>query len=241
MNKTLTVLSIDFDFFQIVDEDTIRTCYPDGHDNTTELSMFVWSSYYVDKYLKEKITNVKPNETKLRQLMNILRKCNMFTPSLVANSHKHIYDFIHNQLKSTNSEKLELINIDMHHDMFDNGDELDCGNWVSLIKKDIPTEFTWIANEISEKIYGDSFDKNDKLQTDFNCLKNKKIDAIFICRSDTWLPPHLDKSFDKLLKFMCNNFYNVICEKCVTTPRNMTPLIKQLEMSYNTMLGEKHG
>lgn len=46
--RSLKVLSIDFDYFQNVNADTIRSCYPDGIDLPTELSTIVWSGYYAN-------------------------------------------------------------------------------------------------------------------------------------------------------------------------------------------------
>ena len=33
--QKLRVLSIDFDYFQVVDKDTVQSCYPDGIDLDT--------------------------------------------------------------------------------------------------------------------------------------------------------------------------------------------------------------
>ena len=44
--QRLRVLSIDFDYFQVVDKDTVQSCYPDGIDLDTSLSTVVWASHY---------------------------------------------------------------------------------------------------------------------------------------------------------------------------------------------------
>ena len=44
MKKELNVLSIDYDFFQTVDIDTLATCYPDGHDLPTEIANVIWAT-----------------------------------------------------------------------------------------------------------------------------------------------------------------------------------------------------
>ena len=96
--RSLKVLSIDFDYFQNVDADTIRSCYPDGIDLPTELSTIVWSGYYANDRTRNKLSSV----TILNDELNLLRKLltskdnfRVSTPVLIANSHVHIYDFIH--------------------------------------------------------------------------------------------------------------------------------------------------
>ncbi len=80
------------------------------------------------------------------------------------------------------------------------------------------SQIVWIANEISEKIYGL---KNIPVKYDFSCIKNKKFDLIFLCRSDNWFPPHLDKYFVKLALIMKEHFQNIDIHDNVIIPRNI--------------------
>ena len=43
--------------------------------------------------------------------------------------------------------------------------------------------------------------------------------AIFLCRSDVWLPPHLDQPFNDIAEFIKGQFTNVQIRPCVTAPR----------------------
>ena len=93
--QRLRVLSIDFDYFQVVDKDTVQSCYPDGIDLDTSLSTVVWASHYAIPSQKEKLDKVFCNQEELRLIRHILNNnCKATAPVCIANSHVHIYDFI---------------------------------------------------------------------------------------------------------------------------------------------------
>lgn len=235
MNKALNILSIDFDFFQIVNKDTLLTCYPDGHDLSTELSKIVWTDYYVNPKTKDKLNAVKANHKLIGNLQKKLKQTNKAANVLVANSHVNIYDFIMSLMEKHDKSKINIIHIDMHHDMFNNTQELDCGNWLNYIKDQYDTNVKWITNKTSLDIYGLDKKEFHMIEFNFNNINLDNIDAIFLCRSDIWLPPHLDYAFDKFLKFLCNYFDNVIGEPCIKSPRNMTELIENQKKLYEQL------
>lgn len=72
--QRLRVLSIDFDYFQVVDKDTVQSCYPDGIDLDTSLSTVVWASHYAIPSQKEKLDKVFCNQEELRLIRHILMK-----------------------------------------------------------------------------------------------------------------------------------------------------------------------
>ena len=208
--RVLRVLSIDYDFFQTADMQTLMTCYPDGRDLPTPLSCAVWSGYYAVPETREKLLGVKINWSLLKQMQTILlgacyRK--QFR-SMVTNSHKHIYKFIKDEYfdspaggedgHGSRYDHLELVNVDMHHDMFNSNPEPDCGNWVRHIAKEIPTDLTWIANPVSKEAYGLDDPQFDIIENSLDCLTGKRWDLVFLCRSDNWTPPHLDGGFKHL-------------------------------------------
>lgn len=228
--KTLKVLSIDFDFFQLVDKDTIRTMYPDGLDLDSSLTEFTWSSYYRPSNSVE--NKVKIDSESLDNLKTILNNQDKTLPVMIANSHKHIYKFILDNKKDCT--KLDLVNIDMHHDMFNDNKNLDCGNWIKhIIEKFDKYNLTWIANKISKEVYGMGKEFSI-IKTDFKEIENDSFDIIFICRSDTWLPPHLDEHFDNLYQFIINNFEDILVDKQIKKPRNLN-LIKEIAAKHEEM------
>lgn len=224
--KKLKVLSVDFDYFQKVNKETILECYPDGHDLGTELSCIVWAGRY--SYQKNKLLKVKADTKKIDELEDIIRNMSYYSPIMVCNSHKHCYDFIENIYNSDKYEGIELVNIDMHHDLFNDNEELDCGNWIGHVVKDFPCEVTWICNPISKDVYGIDSSEFTIVREDFSEIQYETFDALFLCRSDMWLPPHLDDKFQELFHYICENFSDVIKEKNIEIPRDVNSILNSI-------------
>lgn len=204
-NHTLRILSIDFDLFQNVDVDTVMTCYPDGVDLPTKLSSFVWRGHYISD--ENRIKAISINTDMIEELKELILKSTTHTlpDSMICNSHKHIYKFIHSKFDDSNYEGVSIDHLDMHHDLFSENEELDCGNWLSFIKNEIDTNITWVANGISKEVYGLEGKGFDVIGTDLTAIKNHTWDVIFLCRSDNWLPPHLDSHFTDFAEFIIDN------------------------------------
>ena len=67
-------------------------------------------------------------------------------------------------------------------------------------------------------------------------MRYKEYDIIFLCRSDNWLPPHLDNEFHKLLKVFTKHFDIVRIEKSVAEPRKYQEAVKEeKELFYRAM------
>lgn len=227
--RPLKILSIDFDFFQCVEKETLYT-YPDGHDLSTEMSIFVWTHHYANPQEEKLLNKVSVNQKLLDEMKEIIinnKSEEVDKPTMVANSHKHIYDFIVKNYNPKKHNGIDLVNIDMHHDMFNDNPELDCGNWITHITERYPNyQMTWIANPISEEMYGFGEKIKHYVKTDFESIKDKQFDIIFLCRSDTWLPPHLDDKFDELYQCIIENYYNVLVDKQITKPREFMEAVK---------------
>lgn len=204
MKKVLQVLSVDYDLFQIVTVDTIEKHYPDGIDLTDELSKVVWRSHYSEPDGLEDLLNVKTDRHLLSELYGLLSASFYYKLSdvMICNSHKHIYPFIREHYDRGDFEKVYIDHLDMHHDMFNGNDALDCGNWLEHIKKEIPTRINWVTNPISRKVYGLTKPEFDSIRTDFSNLTDRVWDIIFLCKSSNWVPPHLDEDFCDLAKFL---------------------------------------
>ena len=106
-------------------------------------------------------------------------------------------------MDDSNYDTINIDHLDMHHDIFsDNQDSLNCGNWLSFIKEEMNTNVTWIANPISKEVYGLDGKEFDVVRTDLKEIQNHTWNMIFLCRSDNWLPPHLDGYFEDLAGFL---------------------------------------
>ncbi len=231
MNKhrTLRILSIDFDLFQNVDINTIMTCYPDGIDLPTKLSSLVWRGHYIRD--EKRIKAVTINKGMIEELKDLILKNSSHTlpDAMICNSHKNIYDFIHSKIDGSDYKSLCIDHLDMHHDLFSENKELDCGNWLSFIKNEIDTNITWVANRISKEVYGLEGQVFDDIRTDLTDIKNHTWDIIFLCRSDNWLPPHLDSDFTDLAEFIIKNSLSCKGELNILKPRWTPEYQKDIE------------
>ncbi len=99
----------------------------------------------------------------------------------------------------------------MHHDFFNDNEKVDCGNWISHIFNEYGREniyFKWIANPISLDVYGFTSEEKSIINaaTSLEDICDEKYDYIFLCRSDNWLPPHLDREFYKITDVIRSHF-----------------------------------
>lgn len=216
--KPINILSIDFDYFQNVDSKTLLMHYPDGIDLPEELSRFIWVSHYANPYAEKELLNVKIKQDKLNELMSYIKTINNKIPVMIASSHLSIYDFIHKYCNI--NDNLNIINLDMHHDMFDAApDKIHCGNWLKYIIQEYKNvNTTWICNPVSLETMNNP-DINTIID-DLISLKNIDFDMIFLCRSDNWSAPHLDDYF-------------VILAECLGKISSNLDLENVLEPRYN--------
>lgn len=199
--KTTHILSIDFDYFQQTDEETAKSNYPDGHDLNPELSAICWSDHYRNE--RYPIRDITVNQKEIDALKSLLLNQRDVKECMIALSHVSIYNFITSKAES--EKLLHITNIDMHHDMFNNNKTLDCGNWLSHISKQYKLALEWVVNPISESCYGLDERFSNILFHTIKDLKNQQYQYIFLCRSDMWTPPHLDRNFDELKQFFIEN------------------------------------
>ncbi len=203
----MKVLSIDFDYFQDVKPDTISRCYPDGIDTSPYISSVIWGTIYARH--EEEILSIGIKEKEMEYLKNLLKCQNEDVPVIIALSHKSIVQFIEQNFRD---DKIEITNIDEHPDISNGNPNLDCGNWIGYLSDKYRLSLTWIADR---KIVDNVFCPDDKDDTrqlkslinySISELKEEKYDMVFLCRSDAWLAPHLDKDFNKLCDFLKENF-----------------------------------
>lgn len=222
MIKTLNILSIDFDFFQNVSKKALYRYYPEGLDLPTEISNIVWAGHYSTH--NEQILNIKPYKKGLKIVKKIIKE-NMPYHAMIRNSHVHCYHFILDYLYDhPEIQTINLYNIDMHHDVSNQNDKLDCGNWIGKLSETLPEtvklNVIWIANRVSKYAYGLTSETERKmLHEDINILNNRQFELIFLCRSDNWVPPHLDTEFIELANIIQDTAYFTEIEEKILTPR----------------------
>lgn len=235
--KPVNVLSIDFTVFQDVDIDTIKTCYPDGTSLSTNMSRFVWSSYYANPTTSDRLKAVKLNEALIESLKTKLKSCNNKSiPIVISTNHKDIYEFARNLAIENDTVIINMTHADMYHDMLNNNYDIDNGNWLKFLQDEFDVRTTWINNPVTKSIYNFNKPELNSLATDFNRVNFEDIDAIFICRNDSLLPPHLDTEFEKLIQFICDEFKNVKGEAAIKKPRSMLELIDNQTKLYENNL-----
>jgi hypothetical protein len=227
----VNVLSIDFDFFQKVKPETIVNYYPDGIDLPSTVSAFVWGGRYSQN--EEALLEVTVDNEKITELMHIIFQSIMRKRpvGMVANSHKHIYDFINKNSVGA----INLVNIDMHHDMFNDNEKVNCGNWVGHIYKERDTKLTWIANPISREVYGLEEANFDIIESNFDSIKDTTWDLIFLCRSDNWTPPHLDSDFNRIADMLMKLCSPCQYEQGITDSRYTDELKGMIEQEKKTL------
>ena len=218
----MKVLSIDFDYFQDGTKEQL-SMYPDGIDLPPELSDIVWAGKYF--YYGEKLRKVSINTRLYQEIIRILRRQRKDIPVMITNSHVKCYNFILGQSETN----VNLTNVDLHHDFFNDNKRLDCGNWIGKLKEYIVVDsIRWICREISLDVYGFTRYEEGKLMPiciGLDTIRAENFDLLFICRSDPWVPPHLDEYFNDLLKICESHFINIIVEPRVNHPR-VLPEIK---------------
>lgn len=206
----MKILSIDWDYFIDCTSRERAILFPDGGNEyiSPALQMFIWESHYSTpdfqrSYVGKSLEEIKVREKDFNAVLKIIKGFKGTVPPAVAISHRFIYPLI--MENSSPETSIELYNVDFHHDRYfyrdpDKG-EVNCGNWVNYVLENRPnTKYYWIKREDSEEesLGG----KVDYIPATVEDLKEIDFDAIFLCRSDCWSPPHLDTYFNVLARAM---------------------------------------
>ena len=245
IQRPLNILSLDFDYFLKFENDdtSVLSEFPDGTEAFLSYSDTIWATHLAHKEVEDKINTVKCNEDELANVLFFLNGFYADIPVMIANSHVHIYDYILANAKP--GQELRILNLDFHHDAYNTSQELNCGNWVLKLKERTsnPVVYQWVTSEngwncakgtipcfVKEayrfKMFGEYL----------SCNKDYNPDLIFLCRSDVWVPPHLDVYFDMLMRFAAAHFNNVTGEQRITKPRDLSKEIAKLREVYKTVL-----
>lgn len=215
MESSINILSIDWDYFIDATSAQRFELFPDGGNEELALGIqhFIWLSRYADSRIKRELNqtdisleDISLLQTEIDELIDLV--CDFSKEGLqirVFESHKNIADMI-DEYHRQNNTGVNVFNIDFHHDCYNHQGPLDCGNWLSTMKDDgRVVNATWVKREDSE--IGDDNDEDGHIDAKCTSIEglresfesNGGIDAIFICRSACWSPPHLDLDFFELV------------------------------------------
>ena len=152
MQRSLNILSLDFDYFLKFENDdtSVLSEFPDGTEAFLQFNDAVWAIRLAYKEVDDKIKTVKCNEDELAKVSVFLNGCNPDIPAMIANSHVHIYDFIISHAKQ--GQELRILNLDFHHDAYNISQELNCGNWVLKLKERTANPITLLKCAATNRI-----------------------------------------------------------------------------------------
>lgn len=198
MSENLKVLSIDWDYF--IDASMLERSmmFPDGGNESLSdaIADFVWATRYSGQPLLESVT------LDINAFSNVKKRMKKWlTPStkvMAADSHRHIYEFVVKNLK--HNQKVDLYNIDFHHDAYGASEEVNCGNWLNHMSDVIHNPVLWVCRVDSDMEQRDH--SIEIVKTEMDDVPDEPFDLIFVCRSSCWSPPHLDKHFMSLMRYI---------------------------------------
>lgn len=193
----MNVLSIDIDFItEKYSNDIMCGCHvPEPH--------IKWWHFF-NKHKMNKKINFEPNYENFSFILDIFNSC-------VNDNSKVMFAINHDSILlelDKIDEKMDIINIDQHHDiLYGESDKVDverfdlthCGSWVWYLqnKKNI-NSYTWIKNKtsntynegLSNSLTPSNYSSLFKEEITFD-IKKMNFDFIFVCLSPEYvLPEH---------------------------------------------------
>lgn len=224
MGFILNILSIDWDYFIDATYQERFFCFPDSGNEymSDSLKDIIWSTKYEGV---KQLPDVKIDVPAVKLIKGVLEQsCAPFCQ--VTDSHSVGYDFVKEAMggfAELNPKGINLVNVDFHHDLYtvkDNNEkhqelnllwhgnkDVNCGNWLRHVISEYNNEyssFTWIKREDSDAVGVEEYPI--KVTTDLSMIRETRWDAIFICKSGMWSPPHLDKKFKVMCKGLIDRF-----------------------------------
>lgn len=237
------ILSVDWDYFIDASALDRNMLFPDGgNENLSSLVQdIIWANRYAYKDHNEdgkKISEIGIKSLECELLIKLLQEQDSNIPICFAESHSDIYHFL--TKVSNERDRFDITNIDYHHDFYNTGSNLNCGNWLRILNKyNKLSKITWVCQEDSDM---DAIDKTKDL---LNLSKTfsiseigvRKYDCVFICRSGMWSPPHLDKHFNYLIESIKEKQSNIFSRTLFREDRmiDIDGLIKQLKNVVNNI------
>ena len=237
-DDTLRVLSVDFDYFINADISFKIKYFPDGLELVNEtVDRIVWANHYAfAKRVGEDFLSIGVDMESLEYVRDIILGQHNST-IVIADSHEHIYDFVKDSYCDGNSINIEVYNIDFHHDVYNyesviDDENVNCGNWLrALIDNDIISSAYWLCRNDSDKRGNDGYCAIITLEE----LPRENFDLVFICKSSSWTPPHLDEFFvDYLVTpvFQNRSRYEGAFQKGIDKSRYDDNFIEMIDQIY---------
>lgn len=208
----MRILSIDWDYFIDATATERAALMPDGGNENLPwgLQIHVWINHYVQnmgfgggKLGREHLIEIPIRRKELVELRTLLAATvTKKTWVYIAESHADIFNPVKNITREF-TEEFELINIDHHHDCWRYGEDgapVDCGNWLAKVieQSHDNAHVSWVKNPDS-----DEWSLGDLTPVELSQIDHSKpFDMVFLCRSGMWSPPHLDKHFLVLSKYL---------------------------------------
>ena len=196
----MKLLSIDFDYFVNTTREVRNSKFPVAEDitNMDEIKNLWDDCYTADK----EIRNIGILNEDYYLLCDFLRHQSL--PYLTSYSHKDIYYFTLD-LQRNSETRLQITNIDFHHDnYYMYGGRVTCANWMMKLNEDFgfsKEDVLWVHRNDSEtaSIAGDfpyrrTTFLREALRDDY--------DAVFLCLSPEWTPPHLVGHYNKMKELL---------------------------------------
>lgn len=199
--NSIKVLSIDWDYFVDCPIDFKMKNFPDGGNEN--LPEFVLDQIWMTRYGQcSELKDVKTDTSELLKLRMLLKHAiNQNTMVVIADSHKDIYVYLKELRRSR--IPVELYNIDFHHDVYDlQSANVDCGNWLRMFARegDDRDIITWVRREDSDLSGNETLDGCSIVGIPQSITA--PLQLVFLCRSGVWSPPHLDKEFLSICRFI---------------------------------------
>ena len=202
----MRVLSIDWDYFvDMTNKEAINYLPDAGRQFGDEIQNLIWVNCYADS--RKKLLDIDIRHDEYAYMKQIIDGLDESTMVYYANTHEVLYTLLKRDGYLDRDKDIEIVNVDYHHDIFNHTGELNCGNWVNFIAKEGNLiEYTWVRQDLSvdddEGLAEFSYDNDIFMYSSLKPFVNDVFDAVFICRSDAWSPPHLDKYYAELVEFL---------------------------------------
>ena len=224
----MKVLSIDWDFLVDASADYRCTNFPDCcNENYSE---FIQNTIWSTRYLYGSLREVSVDKDALTEVKNYIgRTCSLHTRGVAYDSHKHIYDEVKSSLSP--EEPLVIVNFDFHHDCYQSGNSVDCGNWVDYLYKDRTTpsgsrlkhstgsSYTWVSRDDSDDAGIPRYVRRLTINQVSRLPEVDNFDLLYVCKSPMWSPPHLDREYDDFITWI--NKYITDVNDLGSKPRNI--------------------
>ena len=234
----MKVLSLDWDYFMNCSEQDRFMYFPDAgtEEIGSAMTQMCWAKRYAES--EKQLLDIKTRSRELDQIKKWIDSQDYPYMLAVLDSHKHLGDFLLQESLEESVRELEIVNVDHHSDMFDSGDTLNCGNWLTHIKEKLPdTKITWIRNTDSRTDEVAKYD--DIVVTDSIEKCSEAFDIIYLCRSSLWSCPHLDKEFSAFARFLTKRAIATILRQ--ELPGRYDDDMKKDIKSFKEMLNKAKG